>query len=195
MLRLTFSTTPAFASLQESARALACVGSLLLLPLTLPAQDPQAAANTARARAALAPVAKMVGRWEGDARVSMGPGEPMLVRQDEDIVWGAAGTVIIIRGTGRDPKNDAIVFEAAGTLWFDLETQRAQFRTHRDGRSVAADVEIRPDTMVWGFAVPGGRVRYVIALTDQTWHETGEFIRDGAPPVRTIEMRLRRIAK
>jgi hypothetical protein len=60
---------------------------------------------------------------------------------------------------------------------------------------VAADVEIRPDTMVWGFAVPGGRVRYVIALTDQTWHETGEFIRDGAPPVRTIEMRLRRIAK
>jgi hypothetical protein len=49
--------------------------------------------------------------------------------------------------------------------------------------------------MVWSFAVPGGRVRYVIALTDQTWHETGEFIREGAAPVRTIEMRLRRIAK
>ena len=119
----------------------------------------------------------------------------MVVRQHEDIVWGAAGTVIMIRGTGRDPKTDAIVFEAAGTLWFDLDTERVQFRTHRDGRSVAADVEIKPDTMVWGFAVPGGRVRYVIALTDHTWHETGEFIRDGAPPVRTIEMRLKRIAK
>ncbi len=125
----------------------------------------------------------------------MGPGESMRVRQFEDIVWGAAATVIMIRGTGRDPKTDAIVFEAAGTLWFDLETERLQFRTHRDGRSVAADVEIKPDTMVWGFVVPGGRVRYTIALTDETWHETGDFVREGVSPVRTIEMRLRRSPK
>lgn len=173
----------------------AAVLSLLAAPMALAAQDPQAAANTARARAALAPIAKMVGRWEGDAKVSMGPGEPMPVRQSEDIVWGAAQTVMIIRGTGRDPRTGAIVFEAAGTLWYDLETQRLQFRTHRDGRSVAADVEIRPDTMVWGFGVPGGRVRYTIALTDDTWHEVGEFLREGAVPVRTIEMRLTRSAR
>lgn len=194
MFRGMIATACASGSRRSVACAFACMGALLL-PFALCAQDPQSAANTARARSALAPVAKMIGRWEGDARIWMGPGEPIAVRQHEDIVWGAAETVIMIRGTGRDPKSNAIVFEAAGTLWYDLETGRAQFRSHRDGRSVAADVEIKPDTMVWGFAVPGGRVRYTIALTDESWHETGEFLRDGAPPVRTIEMRLKRTGR
>lgn len=173
------------------------VGVLLLslLPAAMAAQAPNPAAAVARSREALAPVARLVGQWEGEARVSEGPGEPLRVLQSEDIVWGAGGTMIFVRGTGRDPNTRAISFEAAASIWFDPELGRVRMRTHRDGRSVEPTVEIKPDTIVWSFPVPGGNVRYVIALTDTTWHEEGFFERAGAPPFKMIDMRLRRVTR
>lgn len=159
------------------------------------AQAPDPTASTARSRAALAPVQRILGTWEGEARVMERAGEPIRVLQSEDIIAGAAGSVIIIRGTGRDPNTRAIVFEAAATIWFDPDLGRLRMRTHRDGRSVEPDIEVRPDTVIWGFAVPGGRVKYVIALTDSTWHEVGTYERAGVPPVTTIDMRLRRTGR
>lgn len=170
----------------------------LLASHPLGAQDPQAAARITRAQGVLAPIASIVGRWEGDAEVSMGPRETRRIRQLEDIGWGASKTVIVIRGTGLSTDSATrgdTVFEAAAVLWVDEETGAPRMRTHRDGRSVDADIEIRPDTVIWGFAVPGGRVRYTIALTHDSWHETGDFLRPGAPPIRTIDMRLRRRAQ
>jgi len=165
---------------------------LALAPLRAAAQDPRAAADIARAREAMRPIAAIVGQWEGEATVRMGPGEPTRILQSEEIVWGASGTVVIIRGTGRDPATRAIVFEAAATLWFDIESGHVRMRTHRDGRTVEPEVEIRADTLVWGFPVPGGRIRYTIALTPDTWHEVGDYTAEGRPAMRTIEMRLRR---
>lgn len=167
---------------------------LLAAPLAAPlaAQNPRAAADLARSREALKPVAALVGTWEGEASVRTGPGEPLKVLQSEDIVWGASQTVIMIRGTGRDPVSKAIVFEAAATIWFDAEANRMRMRTHRDGRTGEPDVEIKPDTIIWGFPVSGGRIKYTIALTADTWHEVGDYIADGRAPIRTIDMRLKR---
>jgi hypothetical protein len=173
-------------------RSLSFITLSLALVTTVSAQAPDPTAGIARARAALAPVQRILGTWEGEARVMEGRGEPMRILQSEDIVAGASGTVIIIRGTGRDPNTRATVFEAAATIWFDAESGRLKMRTHRDGRSVEPDIEVRPDTVIWGFAVAGGRVKYVIALTDSTWHEIGTYERAGVPPVTTIDMRLRR---
>jgi hypothetical protein len=166
-----------------------------LVPAAMAAQAPNPSAMAARSREALAPVARIVGQWEGEARVSEGPGEPIRVLQSEDIVWGAGGTMIFIRGTGRDPSTRAINFEAAASIWFDPESGRVRMRTHRDGGSVEPTVEIKPDTIVWSFPVRGGTVRYVIALTDSTWHEEGFFEREGAPPFKMIDMRLRRVPR
>lgn len=163
-----------------------------LIPALVTAQAPDPSAMAARSREALAPLARMVGQWEGEARVSEGPGDPIRVLQSEDIVWGAGGTMIFIRGTGRDPNTRAISFEAAASIWFDPELGRVRMRTHRDGRTVEPEVEIKPDTIVWSFPVPGGKVRYVIALTDSTWHEEGFLERAGAPPFKMIDMRLRK---
>lgn len=167
-----------------------------LLSAPLAAQDPQAQARVARAREVLAPIAEIVGRWEGDADAMVGRGEMLLIRQLEDVVWGASGTVILIRGTGLSTEaatRGDTIFEAAAVLWVDETTGAPKMRTHRDGRSVDAEIEIRPDTVIWGFPVPGGRVRYTIALTDDTWYEIGEYLREGSPAIKTIEMRLRRV--
>lgn len=165
---------------------------LAATPWVVEAQSPNASALAQRSRDALAPIAKMVGQWAGEARVVEGPGGNIRVRQFEDVAFGAAGTVIQIRGTGRDPATDAVSFEAVAMLWFDPQQGKVRMRSHRDGNSIEPDVEVRPDTLVWSFAMPAGRVRYLIALSDTAWHEVGTFERAGAAPMQILEMRLRR---
>lgn len=169
----------------------------LLPPLALHAQaDPDAeAARVARARAALAPLAALVGEWEGEATVLEPGGRRLVVSQHEDVVWGAGGTVLIIRGTGRSTEaadRGRIVFEAAAIVWFDQDSGKVRMRTHRGGGSVEPEMELRPDTLVWGFPVTGGRIRYTIAFDAERWHEVGHFVRAGGQAIQTIEMRLRR---
>lgn len=121
----------------------------------------------------------------------------MVVRQFEDVTFGAGSTVLMIRGTGRsaDPANrGAIVFEAAATIWFDPEAGRLRMRAHRaEGVAVEPELEMKTDTLVWGFAVPGGRVRYITHFTATDWHETGHFLREGAPAMPFIDMRLKKV--
>jgi hypothetical protein len=124
-----------------------------------------------------------------------GPTASLSLRQSEDVAWGSKGTLLVIRGTGRFLETGtpgAIAFEAIALIWVDERTGELRMRAHNDGRSIDAEVELRPDTLLWGFAVPGGRVRYTIAYNADRWHEIGEFLREGAPPFRTIEMDLRR---
>jgi len=172
----------------------------ILLGLALSAassqgQDPGAAARVARLRAIIAPMGALAGEWEGEGRVTTGPGRPLVVRQTEQVAWGAGRTVLFIRGTGYSTDaatKDSVVFEAAAVAWADAPTGKIRMRAYRDGLEVDADLAIRPDTIEWGFAVPGGRVRYVIALTADTWHEVGHFVREGGGEFPIVELRLRR---
>lgn len=175
---------------------LAIVATLIAHTAPLGAQsDPQAPARIARAKAALAPLANLVGEWEGPANAMVGPGRTRNFTQHELVEWGSMGTVMLVRGTGRstEPANAGeIEFEATAIIWVNEESGQIEMRTHRDGRSVELDVDVRPDTIVWGFAVPGGRIRYTIAFTATTWHEVGEFIREGGQAFKTMEMTLTR---
>jgi hypothetical protein len=117
----------------------------------------------------------------------------MRIAQHEDITWGSNGTVLIIKGTGRGTEAanaGQIIFEATAMVWFDAEAGRVRMMTHREGQSVEPTLEFKPDTLIWGFPVAGGRIKYTIAYTNDTWHEVGEFIRDGAAPFVTIDMKL-----
>lgn len=153
----------------------------------------------ARERAGMAPLARLAGQWEGDATAVIPTGERMEVRQTEDVVFGAGSTVLMVRGTGRskDPKMAGqILFEAAATIWFDAATGKYKMRAHRaEGVAVEPEVELRGDTLIWGFDVEGGRIRYTTIFSDTDWHEVGHFIRQGAPPFLMMEMRLKKVSK
>jgi hypothetical protein len=170
---------------------------LCVIPSFAAAQGRGAPPEGARARAALAPLARLVGEWEGDAVAMLGPGKKVTVRQHEYVDFGAGSTVLIVRGIGRsvDAANKGeVLFEAAASIWYDGEAGRLRMRAHRaEGVSVEPDLELRPDTLIWGFPVPGGRIRFTIAYGNNEWHEIGHFLREGAPPVTTIEMRLRKV--
>jgi hypothetical protein len=174
-------------------RSALCV--LCVIPTVAEGQGRDAPPEGARARAALAPLAKLVGEWEGDAKAMIGPGETITVRQREWVNYGAGSTVLIVRGQGTSldaATKGEIMYEAAAMIWSD-DTGKLKMRAHRaEGLSVEPDMELKPDTLIWGFAVPGGRIRFTIAYGNNEWHEVGHFIREGAPPITTVEMRLRK---
>lgn len=151
----------------------------------------------ARERAGMAPLARLVGQWEGDAMAVVPSGERLQVRQTEDVVFGAGSTVLMVRGTGRSKDSAGqILFEAAATIWWDAATGKLKMRAHRaEGVAVEPDIELRGDTLVWGFEVQGGRIRYTTIFSDTEWHEVGHFLRPGAPPMLMMEMRLKKVSK
>jgi hypothetical protein len=176
-------------------RPLLVLALLAMFPPALLAQDPGAPARIARAQAALAPLAGLVGFWEGPATAVVGQGRTREFVQTEDVQWAASGTVITVRGIGRSTEPETrgqIQHDAVAIIWLDDETGKLRFRTHREGRSLEMDLEVKADTIIWGFAVPGGRVRFTTAFGNGVWHELGHFLREGAPPVQTMELRLRR---
>jgi len=182
-------------------RATRCLAPALLLAgaLAVPGHgqtQPAGGALADRARAALAPFSALVGQWEGDAIGATGPGAQRRFRQSEDVVFGAGKTVLIVRGTGRSTEAanaGEIVYEAAATIWFDADSSRLRMRAHRaEGLAIDADIELKADTLIWGFSVPGGRVRYTLTYSNTDWHEVGHFLRAGAAPVQFIEMKLKR---
>jgi hypothetical protein len=165
---------------------------ILLMPDTLWSQMP-GMPDGSRERAALAPLARLAGTWEGMATAVIGPGQTEQAMQHEQVDFGSGNTVLVVRGTGR-LKDGKVIHDATALIWYDAEANKLRMRAHRmEGISVEPDIEVNGDTLVWGFNVPGGRVRFTIAFTDSTWHEVGHFLREGAPPVQTIEMRLKKL--
>lgn len=177
------------------ARAILCC--LSVIPSLGGAQWRGAPPEGANARAALAVLAPLVGEWEGDATVMTGARETITVRQHEYVDFGAGSTVLLVRGIGRSldqATRGETVFEAAASIWYDGDSGKLRMRAHRaEGVSVEPDLEMRPDTLIWGFPVPGGRIRFTIAYSNNEWHEIGHFLREGAPPVTTVEMRLKKV--
>ena len=165
----------------------------LLAPMSAIAQAP-GAADGSRERAALAPLTRLVGLWEGDAKAMMGRGEMHDAKQREVVELGNGRTVLIVRGTGTLPQeNNRVIHDAAAMIWFDAAANKLKMRAHRmEGVSVEPDIALAGDTLVWGFAVPGGRIRYTAIFSDTTWHEVGHFLREGMEPVLMLDMRLKK---
>ena len=175
------------------------IRTTVLLVCLLPAlASAQARGSTdAKAKAALAPLSKLVGQWEGEARVSLIPGQAQVVRQREDVTLGAGGTTMLVKGTGRittPAGKDSVVFQANATVYYDDAQSRLRVRAHTAmGDSVNADIELKPDTLIWGFPIQGGRVRFTIAYSSTDWHEVGHFIPNGGQPIPTIDTRLKKV--
>jgi hypothetical protein len=153
---------------------------------------------TAKARAAFAPFQRLVGVWEGDARVTLIPGAPVqVVRQREEIALGAGGTTMTVQMVARaqdGPQKGNVVFQASGTIFYDDQANKLRMKARQvAGDSVEAQIEVRPDTLIWALPIQGGRIRFTIAHSATDWHEVAHFIRDGAPPFQAMEMRLKKI--
>lgn len=187
-----------------SARSLV---SALMLTLSLPAFAQAPAAPKPAPAQAPAPVAReklkrlavMLGQWEGDGWIVMGPQGRKTFTVKESIQPRLDGTVLLVEGLGKgriQPGGPEVpVHQALGVLSYDAQADRYGFVAYRlGGEKVDTEMKTLPDgSFEWGFAAPHGQVRFTIQIADGQWVERGEHSRDGKTFQPFFEMKLRRV--
>jgi hypothetical protein len=134
----------------------------------------------------------MIGKWEGEATVRRGPGEPTKIRQSEDVQYRLDGLIILIEGTGRDPVTGAKVFNAIATISFDDAAKKYRIRAYNDGRYIDTEMEVTDNGYAWGIDAGAARVRYTMKLNDKgEWNEVGD-VTMGERTFRTVDMTVRK---
>ena len=143
----------------------------------------------------------LVGEWQGEGWIRMGPGEPEHMIQTETVRSKAGGKALLIEGLGREKLADGtagkVVHDALAVVSWDDAAKAYRFQTWLadDRPSVPMTFDVpSPNNIVWGFDTPeGAKIRYTISLTEKgEWHEIGEFSRDGKTFMKFFEMTLQK---
>lgn len=166
----------------------ACCASAIAQPTTQnlqPAQD------------AMQKLSFMVGTWEGEGWMMLGPGNRQTSHVTETAELKLEGTLLVLEGLGKsqDSEEERIVHHALGIISYDAATERYLMRAYRaGGQFIDADLTVGDQSLIWGFTDPkAGEIRYTFSLTESgQWHEVGEISRDGENWFQFFEMTLDR---
>lgn len=154
------------------------------------------------------PLAKFIGRWEGESSMAMpgGPGsapQPQIAKVVETAQWKLGGTAVLVEGRGamNDPATgeERVVHDALGLMRFDPKSRSLRFLAFK-ANEPTVDAELQTldnGDLRWAMEpAPGRHVRFTITLTDDTWKEIGEFSPDGGQTWRQfLTMNLKRVAR
>jgi hypothetical protein len=168
------------------------VAILALLVAALPARAEEPAA-----RAKMHAFDFLLGTWEGEGWILMGP-QRRNFRQREIVRPAAGGTVVVIDGLGlgTDPDNkDKIVHQAFAVAHWNAAANAYRWLAFRaDGASLEATPTLSDKQLVWELPPANDRrVRFTIKReADGRWHETGESWTGDGKPVTFLDMSLRR---
>ena len=160
-----------------------------------PAPDPAAgpwdpATRIAAQREAMKALAFLDGEWRGTATAEDSPGE---MRHTERVGTLLDGTVRLVEGRAYDAAGKT-EFNAFAIISYDPVRRTYAMRTHAMGYAGDHPLTVRPDGFSWSHpAGPGTIVRYTATIKDGEWHEVGERVAGNGAPVKTVELRVRRI--
>jgi len=163
----------------------------LLLGASAHAQHDMAALQAAQ-RQAMQPLAKLDGTWRGTAKVSLDGGGIKELVQTERIGSMLDGTIKVIEGRGYGPDGKT-EFNAFAIVSFSPHSGKYNFHSHAQGQAGDFAFEPRPDGFVWIIRYGNVTIRQTAVIKDGTWHEVGERLVEGQPPVKTVELRLTRV--
>ena len=106
----------------------------------------------------------LVGKWKGDATMTLGPDRKQTAKQTEDVQYRLGGTILVIEGVGRGklPGKDeeGVMFNAFAVISYDAQKKEYGVRAYR----------------AEGVSVDG----YVKPADKGEWHEVGEMSMDGS---------------
>lgn len=171
-----------------AAATLAVVG----LSSPAAAQLPASPTGSEAQRAAVGALDFLDGEWRGEAVITM-PGGRMVLTQTERVGGLLGGSVKVIEGRGY-AADGATQFNAFAIVSWDERTGRYGFRSYANGYSGDYPFERTEDGFRWETpAGPNAKIQYVATIRDGVWHEVGDYVAEGQPPRRFIEMRLTRV--
>ena len=170
----------------------ALAAGLLAAAAPAAAQFPDPAPRIAAQREAMARLAFMDGVWRGPAW-SLAAGGRREMIQTERMGPMLDGAIRVMEGRGYTPEGN-VAFNAFGIVSYDLASRSYRLTTYALGHSATVPLTITDSGFIWETpAGPGAIVRYTATIRDGTWHEVGERIAEGQPPLRVVELNLRRV--
>lgn len=179
-------------------RIFACLIVLQLASATVAvanAADPRMAAMAAERSQAMAKLGYMRGTWVGTARGMAPDGTPFEVTQTERMGPMLGGDIVVIEGRGYD-KAGAVAFNAFGIVSYNVFTKAYEMRSYAQGFAGTFPFQLTPQGFVWETpAGQGAIMRFTATIGNGTWHEVGERVVQGQPPVKTIELNLKRLGE
>jgi hypothetical protein len=163
---------------------------LVATPVMAQQHNPQAL--IAAQKEAMAKLAFMDGVWRGPASTVLPNGDKHEVTQTERVGPLLDGSIKLVEGRGY-LANGATGFNAFATISYNVA--KGTYSMHSYAMGNVGDFTLTPTADGFTWEIPAGpmTIRYVATIKDGTWHEVGDRIMPGQPPVRFIEMKLKRI--
>lgn len=174
-------------------KIIAVILLLSVLPLASAAQTP-----LSPQQAEMKKLDFLVGQWQGEGWIMLGPGQRHTFRQTENVQRKVDGTVLLIEGVGKskDPKNEgAIIHNAFAIITYDNSAKAFRWYAVRaNADPVDTQLKVSEKTFIWGMTNQGGEIRFTIKINEKgQWFEVGEFSRDGKTWQKFFEMTLERV--
>lgn len=163
---------------------------LCISALALPAQT-----TNPGQRAQMKKLDWLVGNWEGEGWIQMGPQGRREFTQTESIQSKLDGLVLVIEGQGKAKEDGLTVHTALAFVSYDERAKTFRWRAFTaEGRQTDTVAKVDTSTLEWGMEIPQrGRMRYTITLNENgEWFEVGEMSADGQTWHKFFEMTLRR---
>jgi hypothetical protein len=168
---------------------------LVLLPFLLVQTSRGAAVEEPRdiGREAMKALPSLAGRWEGGGSIRQGAGEPVRFVGEERVESKLEGRILVIEGKHWSADRSRVIHHAFAVLSYDPEKQGYRFQTHlENGRGGDFRGHLEDGAFVWEMDNPTGRIRFVIRVEGERWHEVGKIEREGKWH-QFFEMDLRRV--
>ncbi|MFC7379076.1 DUF1579 domain-containing protein [Brevundimonas sp. GCM10030266] len=132
------------------------------------------------------------GEWRGTATTTM-PGHTTVLTQTERVGSLLGGSVKLIEGGGY-AADGSTQFNAFAVLSWDERAGKYLFRSYANGYTGEYPFERTENGFRWEMpAGPNAMIKYVAVVENGTWHEVGDYVAEGQPPRRFIELRLTRV--
>ncbi|CAN5565902.1 hypothetical protein BH10ACI3_BH10ACI3_13840 [soil metagenome] len=153
----------------------------------------QAPASTDAKKAEMKKVEKMAGKWKGSGWIQQGPQRETFTGS-ETVQKKLDGLAMLVEGNFANPAGK-VIHQTLAVLTCNEKMNGYDFATYlASGISGKYDYKAEGDHFEWGFQIPNyGTVRYSIKIDDTTWHEIGEYSRDGKSWTQNFEMTLKRV--
>lgn len=147
------------------------------------------AARMAAQREAMKSLAFLDGEWRGTAMAEESPGE---MRHTERVGTLLDGTIRLVEGRAYDSAGKT-QFNAFAIISYDPVKRTYSMRSYAMGYAGDYPLTVRPDGFSWSHpAGPGATIRYTATVKEGQWHEVGERVAGNSPPVKTVELHVRR---
>lgn len=155
------------------------------------AQEAAPSAGPSPQSAAIAKLDFMRGVWVGPATGTNRDGGAYAITQTERIGTMLGGDVLVIEGRGYRP-DGATAFNAFAVISWNAETSQYEFRSYAQGHAGTFPFTLTGTGYSWEVPAGPGVMHYVADVTPTTFHEVGDFVMPGRPPMRSFEMTLTR---